>query len=157
MYLLCFHLWVHVSSLPFSLIHHCLCGCDCLAGWSSWNLWPVPLRQSQVQGPSGDGSSPTAPLHGLAGVCARVACWSVSSLFLFLTHPHPHTWLYILMCLCYQPKIESYIFIKTYVVGLANWTWFVYIIYLIEGSPACLSCMSDNFKPVLMQCMVTRV
>ncbi|XP_051717226.1 unconventional myosin-XVIIIa isoform X5 [Ctenopharyngodon idella] len=31
---------------------------------------------SQVQGPSGGGSSPTAPLHGLAGVCARVACWS---------------------------------------------------------------------------------
>ncbi|XP_050985365.1 unconventional myosin-XVIIIa isoform X3 [Labeo rohita] len=31
---------------------------------------------SQVQGPSGDGSSPTAPLRGLAGVCARVACWS---------------------------------------------------------------------------------
>uniref|UniRef100_A0A673LDV4 Unconventional myosin-XVIIIa-like n=1 Tax=Sinocyclocheilus rhinocerous TaxID=307959 RepID=A0A673LDV4_9TELE len=25
---------------------------------------------SQVQGPSGDGSSPTSPLHGLAGVCA---------------------------------------------------------------------------------------
>ncbi|XP_073674346.1 uncharacterized protein [Garra rufa] len=31
---------------------------------------------SQVQAPSGDGSSPTAPLNGLAGVCARVACWS---------------------------------------------------------------------------------
>uniref|UniRef100_A0A8C1UE20 Myosin XVIIIAb n=1 Tax=Cyprinus carpio TaxID=7962 RepID=A0A8C1UE20_CYPCA len=34
---------------------------------------------SQVQGPSGDGSSPTAPLHGLARVCARVACWSVKT------------------------------------------------------------------------------
>uniref|UniRef100_A0A8C1CXJ9 Myosin XVIIIAb n=1 Tax=Cyprinus carpio carpio TaxID=630221 RepID=A0A8C1CXJ9_CYPCA len=31
---------------------------------------------SQVQGPSGDGSSPNAPLHGLVGVCTRVACWS---------------------------------------------------------------------------------
>ncbi|XP_065137175.1 unconventional myosin-XVIIIa isoform X7 [Paramisgurnus dabryanus] len=31
---------------------------------------------SQVQSPSGDTSAPTAPLHGLAGVCARVACWS---------------------------------------------------------------------------------
>ncbi|XP_042627119.1 unconventional myosin-XVIIIa-like isoform X4 [Cyprinus carpio] len=41
-------------------------------------LEPVPSvsASSQVQGPSGDGSSPTAPLHGLARVCARVACWS---------------------------------------------------------------------------------
>uniref|UniRef100_A0A8C2KNQ1 Myosin XVIIIAb n=1 Tax=Cyprinus carpio TaxID=7962 RepID=A0A8C2KNQ1_CYPCA len=31
---------------------------------------------SQVQGPSGDGSSPNAPLQGLVGVCTRVACWS---------------------------------------------------------------------------------
>ncbi|XP_057206267.1 unconventional myosin-XVIIIa isoform X2 [Triplophysa rosa] len=30
---------------------------------------------SQVQGPSGDTSSPAAPLNGLAGVCSRVACW----------------------------------------------------------------------------------
>uniref|UniRef100_A0A671LEC1 Unconventional myosin-XVIIIa-like n=1 Tax=Sinocyclocheilus anshuiensis TaxID=1608454 RepID=A0A671LEC1_9TELE len=46
-------------------------------------IFAVPLdpvasasASSQVQGPSGDGSSPTAPLHGLARVCAHVACWS---------------------------------------------------------------------------------
>ncbi|XP_016311087.1 unconventional myosin-XVIIIa-like isoform X3 [Sinocyclocheilus anshuiensis] len=44
----------------------------------AFDLEPVASASvsSQVQGPSGDGSSPTSPLHGLAGVCARVACWS---------------------------------------------------------------------------------
>ncbi|XP_016137658.1 unconventional myosin-XVIIIa [Sinocyclocheilus grahami] len=44
----------------------------------AFDLEPVASASasSQVQGPSGDGSSPTAPLHGLARVCAHVACWS---------------------------------------------------------------------------------
>ncbi|XP_073718905.1 unconventional myosin-XVIIIa [Misgurnus anguillicaudatus] len=44
----------------------------------AFDLEPVSnaSASSQVQSPSGDTSAPTAPLHGLAGVCARVACWS---------------------------------------------------------------------------------
>ncbi|XP_059389065.1 unconventional myosin-XVIIIa-like isoform X2 [Carassius carassius] len=44
----------------------------------AFDLEPVASASasSHVQSPSGDGSSPTAPLHGLAQVCARVACWS---------------------------------------------------------------------------------
>uniref|UniRef100_A0A671LFF5 Unconventional myosin-XVIIIa-like n=1 Tax=Sinocyclocheilus anshuiensis TaxID=1608454 RepID=A0A671LFF5_9TELE len=47
----------------------------------AFDLDPVASASasSQVQGPSGDGSSPTAPLHGLARVCAHVACWSVKT------------------------------------------------------------------------------
>uniref|UniRef100_A0A672ST13 Myosin XVIIIA n=1 Tax=Sinocyclocheilus grahami TaxID=75366 RepID=A0A672ST13_SINGR len=47
----------------------------------AFDLEPVASASasSQVQGPSGDGSSPTAPLHGLARVCAHVACWSVKT------------------------------------------------------------------------------
>lgn len=129
MCLLSFHLWIHVSSLPLSLIHRCLCGCDCwlagLAGTCGQCLCVV---------------SGTGPLWGrLFPHCAPPRLGrSVRSRGLLeckpsvpLSNPPSPSYMATIyaFCLCYQPKIDA---IYKYVVGLANWTRFIYHIFDIK-------------------------